>query len=216
MWRFCFTRIRLNPLNSKVLDFVIGRNQVTKLFCTKWSFASTFSAGSPCYLGSQADIAISVFWEVSKNTLLPRFRCHCHLIPENCVQIHAILFLSDFLWNLLTSQEDLPTDHSESFLSLLFFWGVLNFWEWHQCLGCQFVTSLWYWTWRWTWSRWHQLPGCSFRIFSQRVLWWRWTKRTAFRIGGYSWNDKRYEVIRLADNTLPVFGQSWLLTADPS
>ena len=96
---FVFTRIRLTQLNSKVMchdsepaivsrltslveDFVIGRYQVTKLFCTRWSFASTFSARSPCYLGSQADIAISVFWEVSKNTLLPRFRCHCHRIFE--------------------------------------------------------------------------------------------------------------------------------------
>ena len=32
-------------------------------------------------------------------------------------------------------------------------------------------------------------------------------------IGGQPWNDKRHEVIRLADDTLPVFGQRWLLTA---
>ena len=29
------------------------------------------------------------------------------------------------------------------------------------------------------------------------------------------WNDKRYEVVRLADSTPPIFGQPWLLTADP-
>ena len=93
MWRFCFTRIRLNPLSSKILyhdsvpvivswftslieDFVIGCNQVTKLFCTRQSFASASSARNPCYFGSQAYVAISVFWEVSVNTVLPWFRCH--------------------------------------------------------------------------------------------------------------------------------------------
>ena len=52
MWKFCFARIRLNPLSGKILyhdsvrvivsgftslieDFVIRRYQVTKLFCAK-------------------------------------------------------------------------------------------------------------------------------------------------------------------------------------
>ena len=52
VWRFCFIRIRLNPLSGKILyhdsvlvivsgftsfneDFVVGRYQVTKLFCTR-------------------------------------------------------------------------------------------------------------------------------------------------------------------------------------
>ena len=30
-----------------------------------------------------------------------------------------------------------------------------------------------------------------------------------------TWNDKRYEIFCFADNALPFFGQSWLLTADP-
>ena len=66
MWRFCFAWIRLNPLSGKIVfhdsvpvivsrftslieNFVICRYQVTKLFCTKWSFASSSSARSPRY-----------------------------------------------------------------------------------------------------------------------------------------------------------------------
>ena len=30
------------------------------------------------------------------------------------------------------------------------------------------------------------------------------------------WSDKKYEIICLADDSLPVFGQSWLWTVDPS
>ena len=49
-------------------------SQVTKLFCA-WNrcFASALSARGPCHLGPQAYIAISVFWEVSLNTVLPEF-----------------------------------------------------------------------------------------------------------------------------------------------
>ena len=61
MWRFCFARIRWNPLSGKILyhdsalvivsgftslieDLVIRRCQVTKLFCVRWSFDSASSA----------------------------------------------------------------------------------------------------------------------------------------------------------------------------
>ena len=39
--------------------------------------------------------------------------------------------------------------------------------------------------------------------------------RNASRIGGQPWNDKRYVIVRLAINTLLMFGQSWLLVSDP-
>ena len=48
--------------------------QVTKLVCWTYCFASASSAGSPCHLGSQAYFAISVFWQMSFNTVLPK--CH--------------------------------------------------------------------------------------------------------------------------------------------
>ena len=54
-----------------VEDFVISRYQVTKLFCSRYWFAISSSARGPCDLG---DLAISIFREVSKNTVL--LGCH--------------------------------------------------------------------------------------------------------------------------------------------
>ena len=88
LWSFCFTRIRLNPLSGKILyhdsvsmivpwftflieDFVISRYQVTKLLCSSYCFASESSAKSSRNCGSQAYLAISVFWEVSEDAVLP-------------------------------------------------------------------------------------------------------------------------------------------------
>ena len=137
------------------------------------------------------------------------------LILENCVRMHAILFLSDLLWNPVTSQEDLPTEISNSSSRPSFYFGF-GFLEMAPVSRLQVRhTSLWYWTWRWTWSRWHQLPGWAFRLFSQRVLCRRCWRPTAFSIGGQPWDDKKYEIICFADDRLPVLGQSWLLTADP-
>ena len=82
---FCFARIRLNPLGGQVLhhdcismivsrfttftgNFVICCYQVTKIFCTKYGSANASSARSPCNFGPLADLAISVFREVSINT----------------------------------------------------------------------------------------------------------------------------------------------------
>ena len=45
--------------------FVICCYQSPKKFCPKYGCASAFSAGSPCYLGLHADVAVSVFREVS-------------------------------------------------------------------------------------------------------------------------------------------------------
>ena len=83
---FCFARIRLVPLSSQVLhhdcksmivsrfttftdNFVIGCNQITKIFCTKFDSANESSARGPCDFGPLADLAISVFREVSLNTV---------------------------------------------------------------------------------------------------------------------------------------------------
>ena len=84
---FCFARIRLDPLDSQVLhhdcismivsrftsftnNFVIGCNQITNIFCTRYDSANTSSARGPCNFGPLADLAISVFREVSMNTVL--------------------------------------------------------------------------------------------------------------------------------------------------
>ena len=86
LWSFCFARICLDPLGGQVLhydcisvivsrfttfteDFVICCYQVTKLFCTKYGSTNASSARSPCNFGPLTDLAISVFREMSINTV---------------------------------------------------------------------------------------------------------------------------------------------------
>ena len=86
LWSFCFARIRLDSLGSQVLhhdcismivsrftsftdNLVICFNQITKIFCTRYDSANTSSARGPCDFGPLADLAISVFREVSMNTV---------------------------------------------------------------------------------------------------------------------------------------------------
>ena len=84
---FCFARIRLDPLGGQVLhldcismivskfktfteNFVICCYQVTKIFCTRYGSAIASSARCPCNFGPLTDLAISVFREMSLNTVL--------------------------------------------------------------------------------------------------------------------------------------------------
>ena len=83
---FCLARIRLDPLGCQVLhhdcmsmivsrfttfteNFVICCNQITKIVCTSYDSANTYSARGPCNFGPLADLAISVFREVNINTV---------------------------------------------------------------------------------------------------------------------------------------------------
>ena len=84
---FCFARIRLDPLGIQVLhhdcismivpkftsftdNFVIGCNQITKIFCTRYDSTNASSARCPCNFSPLTDLAISVLREVSINTVL--------------------------------------------------------------------------------------------------------------------------------------------------
>ena len=49
-------------------------NQINKIFCTKYDFASTSSARSPSNFSPLTDLAISVFREMSINTVLTQNR----------------------------------------------------------------------------------------------------------------------------------------------
>ena len=51
-------------------NFVICWYQVTKIFCTKYGSAIASSARGPCNFGPFTDLAISVFREMSFNTVL--------------------------------------------------------------------------------------------------------------------------------------------------
>ena len=89
--RSCFARIRLDPLGGQILhhdcismivsrfttfteNFVICCNQITKNFCTRYGSANASSARAPCNFGPLADLAISVFREVSLNTVFTQIR----------------------------------------------------------------------------------------------------------------------------------------------
>ena len=88
---FCFAQIRLNPLGGQVLhpdcismivsrfttfteNFVFCCNQITKFFCTRYDSANASSTRGPCDFGPLADLAISVFREVSMNTVFTQIR----------------------------------------------------------------------------------------------------------------------------------------------
>ena len=88
-WNSRFARVWLCPLSSLILyhdcvsvivsrstsfieNFVICCYQVTKLFCSRYCFASALPARSPCNLGSLGHFAISFFREVTKDTVPPR------------------------------------------------------------------------------------------------------------------------------------------------
>ena len=83
---YCFARIRLDPSGGQVLhhdcismivsrfttfteNFVICCNQITKIFCTRYDSANASSAWCPRNFGPLTDLAISVFREVSTNTV---------------------------------------------------------------------------------------------------------------------------------------------------
>ena len=85
--KFLFTRIRLDPLSGQVLhhdcisvivsrfaivteDLVICCYQVTKFFSTKYGSTIASSTRGSCNFGPLTDFAISVFREVSINTVL--------------------------------------------------------------------------------------------------------------------------------------------------
>ena len=88
---FCFARIRLDPLGGYVLhhdcismivsrftivawDLVICCYQITKICGSRYGFAIASSARGSCNLGPLADLAISVFREVSVNTMFTQIR----------------------------------------------------------------------------------------------------------------------------------------------
>ena len=49
---------------------MISCNQITKIFCSKYGSANASSAWGPCNFGPFTDLAISVFGEMSFNTVL--------------------------------------------------------------------------------------------------------------------------------------------------
>ena len=84
----CFARRRLDSLGGQVLhhdcisvivsrfaivteNLVICCYQVTKFYSSRYGFAIASSARGPCNFSPLTDLAISVFKEMSINTVLP-------------------------------------------------------------------------------------------------------------------------------------------------
>ena len=193
---------------SFIKDFVIFCYQVTELFCSRCGIASALPARSPRNLGSLSYFAISVFWEVNINTVLPRYhfgwtfriwilRSVCGCVP----QWHYYVF-EIFCELLLTNLGDLTIKYStldccscSCFCFFCFCWIALI----SRCLSVGIVTSLYCWTWRDT---------------TRRVLRQRWRGRTCSRAWGTcrSWDNNKHEIFRIAQNNFAILGQLWFLT----
>ena len=116
---FCYARLRLDPLGGQVLhhdcismivsrfttftkNFVIGCNQINKIFCTKYDCANASSARGPCYSGPLADLEISVFREVSINTVLTP-NSSTETVASSCVCTSPLVFFLTQNWLLYPS-----------------------------------------------------------------------------------------------------------------
>ena len=136
-------------------NFVICCHQITELFCKRCCFANASSARSPCHLGSQAYFAISVFREVSMNTVIPE--CHfcrtfrTRVMRNVCGCTHFCIF--EIISELLKPfwQVSQTVVRGSIGIPLCFFISVLGFWWLAPVSWCGFVTSLCCWTWRCTW-----------------------------------------------------------------
>ena len=113
LWSFCFAWLRLDPLSGEVLhhdcisvivsrfaivteDLVICCYQITKLFSTKYGSAIASSAWGPCNFGPLADLAISVFKEMSFHTVFTQIHRHAGLacVFREAAQWHNSFSLS--------------------------------------------------------------------------------------------------------------------------
>ena len=125
LWSFCFARICLDPSSGQVLhhdcvamivsrfaivikDVVICWNQITKICGSRYGFAIASSAWGPCNFGPFTDLAISVFREMSVNTVLTQILTYlgCGLLRHFmrrtgvCLCVQEFRHPPKFLWIL--------------------------------------------------------------------------------------------------------------------
>ena len=126
---------------------VISCYHVTKLFCAMRCFTNASSAGSSCNFGSQAYFAISVFWEVSKDTVVPWFWYHFRRtfriwVLRN-VRGHMHLCFLKIVCELLQPFTKISQTFVRISIVIPLFILVFGYWV---CLApvtwCRFVTSL--------------------------------------------------------------------------
>ena len=108
----------------------------------------------------------------------------------NMQSTFALMWPLDYLWNPLTRLEDLPMDrphpscHPSGIPDPISWWLVRHF---ARILNLKMSLMQ------------AQFPETKC-IQSQQFLWWRSRRRTASRIDGLPWNDKKYEIVCLAKN----------------
>ena len=147
---FCFARIRLDPWGGQVLhhdcismivsrfttfteNFVICCNQITNFFCTRYGSANASSARGPCNVGPLADLAISVFWEVSINTMFTQIRTSLSskIILEKNLRVSVLrnFIIHEILSEFLQPFRYAGMTRVSPFLIVVFvFHLVLDFW----------------------------------------------------------------------------------------
>ena len=182
---FCFARIWLDPLGGQVLhhdcismivstfttfteNFVICCYQVTKFFCTWYGSANASSARGPCIFGPLTDLAISVFREVSVNTVFTQI----HIVGVGskdgsweelaCESLRSgTLSSTSFSLNSCSHSgmsEWHRSPRSWSWSSFLFLFWIFGW------LGCKQRVSSFYLFNRWTWHR--HWRGINFTLVS--------------------------------------------------
>ena len=104
--------VRDSPSSLRTLWLVIVKSP--NFFCLKQNFTSAYSARCPWHFGSQADFAISVFWEVSLILCFLNFVFDTTFVErseseswEMCAGACNILCPLDYLWTPPTIQEGL-------------------------------------------------------------------------------------------------------------
>ena len=120
--------------------------QVTELFCSTYGIASALLARSPRNLGSLAYFAISVFWEVNINTVLPRYHFgwtfRIWILRSECWHFYVLEIFCELL---LTNLGDLTMKYSVldccpcSCFCFFVFVGspwFLDAWAWVSSLRC--------------------------------------------------------------------------------
>ena len=178
MWSFGFARIRLDPLCGQILhhecismivsrlasvaqDPVICCEQVTEIYSSRYGFAIASSAWVPCNFGPFTDLAISVFREMSMNTVITQIlTCLCSRLLRSFTNGMGHLHWSDVTVNAI---------FSSSILNFTYCWW--RRWGWGRWWRMTLLS------WRCLWSWWR----------SRRRTWqaWNYNRNEVFRIAHY-------------------------------
>ena len=200
-WLFRDSQLSLRTLWSAVI-------KSPKIFRTRYSSTVASSAWGPCNFGPFTDLAISVFRELSFNTVIT---------PNPHVSwIWALKILHEKNWR--ESLRVLEFHHPPKFPWILNIGSLRSFvnrsWHVHwrdvTLNSISSFSSLNFTYCRWRrrgWRRWWAMT-----LLSWRCLWSWWRSRGRI---WQAWNHNSNEIFRVAGYPNPVFNEMWFLTIDP-